>query len=112
MPLEPAVPGLLPLPRSPWNCTFRIVTMSVAPAVTLTPNPPDDTITEATPPPPSMVIDLVMVTAPKPPESSASISPPAAVFEMAPAKVMHGDVRLHGLASLPTPDTHVRVAWA
>src|SRR5580704_7235972 len=100
----------LPLPRLPWNCTFRIVTMSVAPAATLIPNPFDDPITEATPPPPSMVIDLVMVTVPKPPGSNASISPPAAVFAMAPAKVMHGDVRLHGLLSSPTPDTQVRVA--
>src|SRR6202162_6626362 len=55
---------------------------------------------------------LVIVTAPKPPGSGASISPPAAVFEMAPAKVLHGAVRLQGLASSPTPDTHVRVAWA
>jgi hypothetical protein len=31
---------------------------------------------------------------------------------MAPAKVLQGAVRLHGLASLPTPDTHVRVACA
>src|SRR5713226_7413715 len=63
---------------------------------------------------PSMVIDFVMVTVPKPPGSSASISPPAAVFEMAPAKVLQGAVRLHGLASSPTPDTQVRdaCAWA
>src|SRR5205085_9973448 len=40
------------------------------------------------------------------------IPPPAALFEIAPAKVLHGAVRLHGLASSPTPDTHVRVAWA
>jgi hypothetical protein len=59
-----------------------------------------------------MVIGLVMVTAPNPPGSRASISPPEAVFEMAPAKVLHGAVRLHGLASSPTPDTHVREAWA
>src|SRR5262249_12949184 len=31
---------------------------------------------------------------------------------MAPAKVLQGAVRLHGLASSPAPDTHVRVAWA
>src|SRR5437660_12689074 len=55
-----------------------------------------------------MVIALVMVTAPNPPGSSASISPLAAVFEIAPAKVLHGAVRLHGLASSPTPDTQVR----
>src|SRR5688572_17562802 len=38
--------------------------------------------------------------------------PPAAVFEIAPAKVLHGAVRLHGLTSSPTPETQVRVAWA
>jgi hypothetical protein len=32
------------------------------------------------------------------------------VFEIAPAKVLQGDTRLQGLASSPTPDTHVRVA--
>src|SRR5207302_7099365 len=37
------------------------------------------------------------------------ISPPAAVFEIAPGKVLHGAVRLHGLASSPTPETQVRV---
>jgi hypothetical protein len=40
------------------------------------------------------------------------ISPPAAVFEIAPAKVLHGAVRLQGLTSSPTPETQVRVAWA
>src|ERR1700716_1695492 len=57
---------------------------------------------------------LVMVTAPYPAGSSASISPPAAVFEIAPAKVLQGAVRLHGLASSPTPETQVlfACAWA
>jgi hypothetical protein len=59
-----------------------------------------------------MLIDLVMVTAPKPPGSRTLISPPAAVFEIAPAKVLQGAVRLQGLASSPTPDTQVLVAWA
>src|SRR5207248_11654656 len=61
---------------------------------------------------PSMVRVLVIVTAPKPPGSRQSISPPAAVFEIAPAKVLQGAVRLQGLTSSPTPDTHVRVACA
>src|SRR5205823_7623899 len=61
---------------------------------------------------PSIVIPFVIVTAPKPPESIQSISPPAAVFEIAPAKVLQGAVRLHGLTSSPTPETHVRFAWA
>src|SRR4051794_20156157 len=53
-----------------------------------------------------------MVTPPNPPGSRQLISPPLAVFEIAPANVLHGAVRLHGLTSSPTPDTHVRVAWA
>src|SRR5262245_33848396 len=57
-------------------------------------------------------IDLVIVTPPKPPGSRQLISPPLAVFEMAPAKVLQGAVRLHGLASSPTPETQVRVACA
>src|SRR4051794_19740436 len=60
----------------------------------------------------SIVIDFVIVTAPKPPGSIQLISPAAAVLEIAPAKVLQGAVRLHGLASSPTPETHVRVAWA
>src|ERR1700742_2907515 len=40
------------------------------------------------------------------------ISPPAAVFEIAPANVLHGAVRLHGLTSSPTPEIQVRVACA
>src|SRR5215469_8300641 len=60
----------------------------------------------------SIEIDLVMVTAPNPPGSSTSISPPGAVFEIAPANVLHGAVRLHGFASSPTPETQVRVACA
>src|SRR5438105_478070 len=59
-----------------------------------------------------MVIDLVIVTAPKPPGSSTLISPAGAVFEMAPAKVLQGAVRLQGFASSPMPETQVRVAWA
>src|SRR3989344_907318 len=55
---------------------------------------------------------LVMVTAPKPLPSRQLISPPHAVLETAPAKVLHGAARLQGLTSSPTPDTHVRVACA
>ncbi|WP_247807529.1 hypothetical protein [Bradyrhizobium sp. 4] len=59
-----------------------------------------------------MLIDLVMVTAPKPAESRQLISPATAVLEIAPAKVLQGAVRLHGLTSSPTPETQVRVACA
>src|SRR6185295_8058403 len=64
------------------------------------------------PPLPSIVMDLVIVTPPKPPGSSTLMYPPVAVLLMAPANVLHGAVRLHGFASSPTPDTHVRVACA
>src|SRR2546427_3649983 len=68
--------------------------------------------TEPNVPPQSIVIDFVIVSAPKPPGSRQSISPLGAVFEIAPAKVLHGAVRVHGLASSPTPETQVRVACA
>src|SRR5204863_8414178 len=71
-----------------------------------------DARTPAIPAPPSMVMALLIVTAPSPPGSSALISPFGAVLEIAPAKVFHGAVRLQGLASSPTPDTHVRDACA
>src|SRR5437016_1372621 len=96
----------------PFILRFSSVMVSLAPACTTMPLVPL-TRTEATcPPPPSMVMALVIVTAPYPAGSSASISPPAAVLEMAPAKVLQGAVRLHGLASSPTPDTQVRDACA
>ena len=86
--------------------------MSVASAEITIPFVPE-TRTELSPPPtPSMVSDFVIVTAPNPPGSRVSISPPAAVFEIAPANVLQGAVRLHGFASSPTPETHVRVACA
>src|SRR5947199_5880798 len=53
-----------------------------------------------------------MVMVPKPPGSRQLISPAVAVLEIAPAKVLQGAVRLQGLASSPTPETQVRVAWA
>src|ERR1700719_72053 len=71
-----------------------------------------DTSTPASKPTELIVIDLVIVTAPKPPGSRQLISPAAAVLEIAPAKVLHGAVRLQGSASLPTPDTQVLVACA
>src|SRR5690349_23846960 len=93
---------------------FRSVTTSgqvLVVLVTLTTMPfVPDTSTDANIPPPSMVIGLVMVTAPYGPGSITLISPQSAVFEIAPANVLHGAVRLQGLASSPTPETHVRVA--
>ena len=60
----------------------------------------------------SISIDLVMVRVPNPPGSRQLMMPSVAVFEIAPAKVLQGAVRLHGLTSSPTPETQVRVAWA
>src|SRR4051812_19010420 len=102
----PCMPLQKPLIEIP-----RIVITSVEAALMIIPVVRDARM-EANVPVPSSVIDLVMVTAPKPPGSKASISPHAAVFEMAPAQVLHGAVRLHGFASSPTPETQVRDAWA
>src|ERR1043165_7117425 len=38
--------------------------------------------------------------------------PGLAVLEIAPANVLQGAVRLQGFKSSPTPESHVRVAWA
>src|SRR5437764_642264 len=100
MPLIPVPVPLMSRPRS--------VTWSVAPADTTIAFVPE-TSTPAVTPSQAIVIAFVIVTPPKPPGSRQFISPPAAVFEIAPAKVLQGAVRLHGLASLPTPDTQVRV---
>src|SRR6185312_8746517 len=83
---------------------------SAEPAFTTMPLPAAST-------PPSVygheiVSALLIVTAPKPAGSRQLISPPAAVLLIAPANVLHGAVRLHGLTSSPTPETHVRLAWA
>src|SRR6266571_4522505 len=101
----------MPRPVIPLMAMRLRVTFAPA-ALTLMPLTPE-TRAEARPlKSPSMVIALVIVTAPKPPGSRASISPPVAVFEIAPAKVLQGAVRLHGLTSSPTPETHVRLACA
>ena len=97
---------------TPSMSRLRKVTVSLTPALMTMPLVPAASMPAICTPPPSIVIDLVMVTAPKPPGSMTLISPPAAVLEIAPANVLQGAVRLHGLASLPTPETQVRVAWA
>src|SRR4051794_17000813 len=98
------LPTPIPLMSSP-----RSVTLSVAVALMTIALVPD------TRTPPSVywhliVSDFPIVTPPNPPGSRQLISPPLAVFEIAPANVLHGAVRLQGLASSPTPETHVRVA--
>ena len=88
-----------------------MITTSAAPALTMMPLVPAERM-PASVPSPLIVIALVMATAPKLPGSSTDISPRAAVLEIAPANVLHGAVRLQGLASSPTPETQVLVAWA
>src|SRR6185437_316278 len=101
---------LMPVPR-PSMSSPSSTTLSVDAALMTIPFVPD-TSTPASKWSERIVIDLVIVTAPKPPGSSTLISPAEAVLEIAPAKVLHGAVRLHGLASSPTPETQVRVACA
>src|SRR5687768_5006667 len=103
MPLSPVL--------APWMETLRMMTVSAAAALIRTPVLPALRM-PASVPVPLMVMDFVIVTAPKPPGSRTLISPPAAVLEIAPANVLQGAVRLHGLASSPTPETQVRVACA
>src|SRR5438067_10324413 len=110
MNLIPSKPGVAPLIEMLRRRTTWVLGAPLAESLTLTPLVPAASI-DANVPPPSIVIDLVIVTVPKPPGSMASISPLSAVFEIAPANVLHGAVRLHGLTSSPTPDTQVRVAW-
>src|SRR5262245_13617080 len=103
----PVSPALAPAPlmERPRSVTLMPAPLMMTPVVALARMDPKVPL-------PSSVTDLVIVTAPKPPGSRQSISPGFAVFEIAPANVLHGAVRLPGLASLPTPDTHVRVAMA
>src|SRR5262249_41784035 len=101
----PVRPAAAPTPwmERPRNVTLMPAPLMMTPVVPLAriePNVPD----------PSSVTDLVMVTAPKPPGSRQSISPGLAVFEIAPANVLHGAGRLEGLASSPPPETHGRFA--
>src|ERR1700733_9431307 len=88
------------------------MTTSFGPALTVMPFVPAIDMPPSPEPSEAIVIALVTVTAPKPPGSSVSISPPAAVLEIAPGKVLQGAVREHGLTSSPTPEIQVRVACA
>src|SRR6267154_479830 len=81
MPLSPFPKPLMSSPRS--------VTLSLAPAFTMIPFTREAS-TPAVTPSQEIVIAFVIVTAPKPPGSRQFISPFAAVFEIAPAKVLQG----------------------
>src|SRR5687768_14690017 len=109
MPLSPGAVGVPPLMARPRKVTRIVPGVAVAPSLTTMPLVSAPRV-EPSVPVQSTVIDLVIVSAPKPPGSRQLISPPAAVFEIAPANVLQGAVRLHGLTSSPTPETQVRVA--
>src|SRR5262245_26993216 len=104
----PLVPDPCPSMSSPCSRTSEfaavLMVMPFSPPVASTPAVPVEGQL--------IVTDLVIVTAPKPPGSRQLISPPSAVCEKAPAKVLHGAVRLHGLKSSPTAETQVRLACA
>src|SRR4051794_31964663 len=107
--LPVTVMPLRPVPRPSMSRPSRM-TLSLTPAaITMALVPETSTPASNVE---RIVIDLVIVTPPKPPGSRTLISPPPAVLEMAPAKVLHGAVRLQGFASSPTPETQVRVACA
>src|ERR1700749_1491390 len=109
----PSKPDPAPLIERFFSVTMMVLGVAVAESLTLTPFVPAASI-EPKPAPlvPSMVRFLVMVTVPNPPGSRQSISPLSAVFEIAPANVLQGAVRLQGFTSSPTPETHVLVACA
>src|ERR1043166_5851034 len=108
MTLMPFVPRVVP---APLMSRLRRTMLWVDSALMMTPWTPEERMLPSVPVQ-SMVISLVIVTAPNPPGSRQLMMPGLAVFEIAPANVLQGAVRLHGLASSPTPETHVRVAWA
>ena len=108
MTLTPLVPSVVP---APLISMARSTTFCVVVALTMIPCTPEERTLPRVPVQ-SMVMSFVIVTAPNPPGSRQLMMPGLAVFEIAPAKVLHGAVRLHGSASLPTPETQVRVACA
>src|SRR5262245_18169383 len=111
--LTPWVPGVAPSETPSMSSPSRTTLAPAVPMLMIMPAKSPAARTLAVPVEGQLIVsDLVIVTAPNPPGSRQLISPPVAVFEMAPAKVLHGAVRLHGLASSPTPDTQVRVACA
>src|SRR5713226_3613751 len=107
----PFVPSCPPGPGTLAKERCRRMTTSPAPALMFAPFVPVMSAL-ARNPPPSIVIDLVIGIDPKPPGSRASISPPGFVFEMAPAKVLHGVGRWQLFASSPRADKKVRSVCA
>src|SRR5215471_16286599 len=103
---EPTGPPSITRPRTTTTQLGSVAQLTVMPLVPATRIPAS--------PMPSLasVIAFVTVTALKVPGSSVSISPPAAVLAIAPAKVLQGAVREQGLTASATPEIHVLVACA
>src|SRR5690349_2342632 len=101
MPVVPTPPPIKVRPRS--------FTTSFAPALIVIPAPAPPVVIAPSTPMQLTVIARSIVNGPYPAEVSTTISPPALVWRMAATKVRHGAVRLHGLLSLPWPDTNVRL---
>src|ERR1700722_15818051 len=108
-PLENTTPEV-PDALTPSNTRPRKLITSLEPALITMPLVPGAIMVPATPPSLAMLIALARVTGPKSPGSRTSISPPALVWASAAAKVRQGDMRVHGLESLPkVADTKVCV---
>src|SRR5262249_55149483 len=106
MMLTPVTPEPPPSISRPRRLTTMPAPTTLMPLMPVPRTPPTPVSSQ------SIVIDFVIVTVPKPPGSRQLMIPLTAVLEIAPANVLQGAVRLHGLASSPTPDTQVRVACA
>ena len=91
------VPAFEPLMLMPLRRTICSGSLAAALVALMTMPLVPATSTDPKVPLQSMVTDLVIVTAPNPPGSRQLISPLTAVFEIAPAKVLQGAVRLQGL---------------
>src|SRR5215204_1583817 len=106
----PPLMNLMPILPVPMPSTERLrrFTTIPAPLMVMPSNP--GARTPPNTPPQSIVTDLVMLTAPNPPGARQLMMPLATVLVRAPAKLLHGAARLHGLPSSPAPDTQVRLA--
>src|SRR5437763_154043 len=97
------------LPPSPLIDSPLIRILDAVVAATLTPVCPGNTEMPAYTPGAAMSeIDLLIVTGPYAPESSAITSPPELVAPSATVNERHGCVTEHGLVSTPYEATNVR----
>src|SRR5215831_9574146 len=90
----------------------RRITVSAAPVFMSMPSPENTEMPAYAPGDAIIDTDLVIWNGPYPAESSTMTSPPQLVCDTAWVNVRQGAARLHGLPSLPRPDTKVRWTWA